>query len=314
MTKVSVLVPSYNHAQYIEECLTSALEQTLSMFEIVVVDDGSSDNTVEIIRKLAEKHSAIKLFPCEKNLGTYGNLNRGLELCSGDWVAILNSDDIWKRDKLSKQFEAITKSEAQFSVTHGEQIDQCGQVVEHNQHGDWPLNATDFLPYLFFENRILASSLVFRRGVVRFRESLKYSGDWIALIDLAIQGPCAMVSEPLVSWRQHSTNTFKRSPGQVEEEIFVRQEILRFFGHPDSPLKAERLAKNALALSALFSLCNQPLEAANYASRAMRGDTFLPALKRTLALRLAPRLARRALWGSEPAPTLPQIQRRPLWQ
>src|SRR5579885_2801948 len=99
--RVSVIVPSYNHASFLRECLQSALDQDYSDLEVVVVDDCSSDNSLEIARSIQDPR--LQVHKNERNLGAYGTQNRALEMATGDYIAILNSDDVWRKGKLSKQ-------------------------------------------------------------------------------------------------------------------------------------------------------------------------------------------------------------------
>src|SRR5579872_1076528 len=96
---VSVVVASYNHAPYLRACIESVLNQTLVPREIIVVDDGSSDGSREILESFG---TALQpLF--QQNRGTYAALNAGIHAASGDWIAIHNSDDLWEPEKLARQ-------------------------------------------------------------------------------------------------------------------------------------------------------------------------------------------------------------------
>lgn len=107
--KISIITASYNYAQYIEEAINSVIGQTYQDWELIIVDDGSSDNSVEIIKSYCEKDSRIKLFQHEngQNKGLKETLLLGISHASGEWIAFLESDDVFLPDNLQKKVEII---------------------------------------------------------------------------------------------------------------------------------------------------------------------------------------------------------------
>lgn len=290
---VSILVPSYNHAAFLRACLASVVAQTYQNWELILIDDGSRDGSLDIAREIADARFQILENP--RNLGTYGTLQRALDLAKGEFVAVLDSDDVWEPTKLERQLVAI--GDAPFGYTLGDQIDEGGQIRPDDPHGDWPREPKqDLLPYLVQENRVLASSVLFRRAGLAFHPECRYSGDWVALLEAAAKGPAACVAEPLSHWRMHGHNTFRRSPGQVAEEIAVRRAILARF--QDQP-KAS-LARCALHLSALHVLRGETRDARVSARLAARLDPSPANLKRLALTLLPPETSRARLWPGEP--------------
>lgn len=102
---ISVVIASYNHATYIKEAIFSVLKQTYQNFEIIITDDGSTDNSCEIIRSIND--SRIKLFVFEKNKGACIAMNHCILNAKGDYIAVMNSDDVWEHDKLEKQIQVF---------------------------------------------------------------------------------------------------------------------------------------------------------------------------------------------------------------
>ena len=109
--KISIITASYNYAGYIEETIKSVLSQTYKDWELIIVDDGSSDNSVEIIKKYCQKDSRIKLLTHENNVnkGLKETLLLGLSKAEGNWIAFLESDDLWDENNLEKKIEIINK-------------------------------------------------------------------------------------------------------------------------------------------------------------------------------------------------------------
>ena len=91
--RISVVIPNYNHAHYLPRCLNAMLNQPVLPFEIIVVDDASTDNSLEVLRSFAERHPIIRVHPNERNMGTNLSVNRGLELARGDYVGFPAADD-----------------------------------------------------------------------------------------------------------------------------------------------------------------------------------------------------------------------------
>lgn len=106
--KVSVIVPSYNHSKFIEAAINSIITQTYQDFEIIISDDASKDDSVEKINKIVDPR--IKLFPHKENMGAVYNTNFCIEKATGEYIALLNSDDLWEKDKLEKQVNFLEKN------------------------------------------------------------------------------------------------------------------------------------------------------------------------------------------------------------
>jgi glycosyltransferase involved in cell wall biosynthesis len=105
---VSVCIPTYNGSQFLRECIESILAQTFSNFELLVVDDRSSDNTFEIVEEYAARDSRIEVMRNPQNLGLVGNWNRCLELTKGEWIKFVFQDDLLAPDCLEKMLTATT--------------------------------------------------------------------------------------------------------------------------------------------------------------------------------------------------------------
>jgi len=107
MANISVCIPTYNGAEYLQACLQSVLSQTYKEIEILVIDDGSTDNTREILEDYAANHRCIRVIQNETNFGLVGNWNRCIELASGEWIKFLFQDDLLEANCLEKMAAAI---------------------------------------------------------------------------------------------------------------------------------------------------------------------------------------------------------------
>jgi len=292
MPSVSILMPSYNHARFLPDGLRSVQAQSFEDWELVIVDDGSKDESVEVARGFSSSDSRIRVYTNEQNLGTYGTEQRALTLSSGRLIAVMNSDDLWHRDKLRLQVEQLD-SDPRLSLSYvlGWMIDDQGNELEgEDVHQDWPREEVQApLPYLLYENRILASGVLFRRDTLRFETTCRYSGDWVALLEQSQKGPVGCVPQRLNFWRQHENNTYVRSVGQMVEEIRVRRAILKnperwFLDRLPRQKVEEGLAKNAMNLFALYVYFREPAMARQAGKVAIKYHTDKKsAIKRTLS-------------------------------
>jgi len=261
MPEVSVIIPSYNHAAFLRECLDSIFAQTFQDFEIILIDDGSTDGSVELAQQIAIQDPRLTVHVNEQNLGTYGTQARGLEMAQSPYVAIMNSDDLWEPTKLQKQVDLLHRyPDKPLCYVLGWMVDQTGiPITDNDVHADWPTTEVqDPLPYLLYENRILASGVLWRKEAVRFETTCRYSGDWVALLEAALQSPVLCISERLTFWRQHENNSYLVSPKQAQEEIRVREAIRSqlsdvSFGRENAAPIEQGLAQNLLNLSALYA-------------------------------------------------------------
>ncbi|MCW5940194.1 MAG: glycosyltransferase family 2 protein [Fimbriimonadaceae bacterium] len=321
MPTVSVIVPSYNHGRFLDQALESVAAQTFSDWEVVVVDDQSHDDSLERAEKWAARDPRFRVFSNQENLGTYGTQQRAVELARGSLIAVLNSDDLWRPDKLRLQVEALEfATKARYCYTLGWMCDEDGREdTEVDVHGAWSKEPIqDPLPWLVDENRILASSVLWRREILHFHTDLRYSGDWVALIKAG--SPAVLVPERLTLWRIHGSNSFTLRPEQAMEEVRVRIALRESLcGQAEL---GEGLAMNDANLIALFLLFGERRLALQLVPSILKSPLKRKfALRRALSVLLPIQMSRPHLWpGVDPAPyekvrarlrTLPGLAIRP---
>lgn len=126
-------MPNYNCEKFIDETIGSVLAQTYTNWELLIVDDCSTDNSVELIKGYCEKDERIKLFVNETNRGAAASRNVALREATGKWIAFLDSDDLWLPEKLEKQLAFMAENGYHFSFTKyrqiGEESERLGQIV-----------------------------------------------------------------------------------------------------------------------------------------------------------------------------------------
>ena len=206
MPKISVIIPAYNVSSTIKSTVQSVLKQSFSDFELIVIDDGSTDNTKEIVRDI--KDSRIKLFSYY-NGGLSVARNRGLKQATGEYIAFLDADDLWTEDKLEKQLavlQANPKAGVAYSWTRyideqGNMLYDCNPIAfEGNVLGQ--LLLTNFLHN--GSNPLICSQAV--KLVGEFDPKLKSSEDWDYYLRLAAHYSFMVVPEYQILYRKTSTN------------------------------------------------------------------------------------------------------------
>jgi glycosyltransferase involved in cell wall biosynthesis len=233
MPEISVVIPSYNHAAYISEAVNSVLAQTEPDFELIVVDDGSTDNTLEVLSGFSD--ARLEVLP-QSNQGAHAAINRGLGEASGRYLAILNSDDAYHPRRLENVL-AVFGADPQVGLvgSYIEIIDAQGKSlgVKHGYQDcqPWLLEApersfragSDLRAALLTENYwSTTSNYVFPRALYEqagaFRP-LRYVHDWDFALRLAKIAPLVLLPEPLVRYRVHPTNTIRENQAVMIFEI-----------------------------------------------------------------------------------------------
>lgn len=128
---ISIITPSHNSAQFISETIKSVLNQSFSDWDMIIVDDCSNDNSVEVIRSYVEQDSRIRLIQLSKNSGAAVARNTAIEAAQGRYIAFLDSDDLWLPNKLEKQLAFMQSNNYPFTYAAYDKIDKNGQVFGH---------------------------------------------------------------------------------------------------------------------------------------------------------------------------------------
>lgn len=222
---VSIVMPAYNCEKYVVEAINSVLAQTYKNWELLVLDDGSKDNTSQIIEGFSQKDYRIKALPNEKNMGVSATRNRGIELASGDWIAFLDSDDMWEPVKLEKQFEVAEKEAAEFLFTGSSYINEDGESFK----GIFEVPEKLTYKKLRNQNVISCSSVLVKR---KYFENIKMEKDeihedyavWLRILKLGVTA--YGVNDPLLIYRI-SRNS---KSGNKMKTVKMTYKVFRFIG------------------------------------------------------------------------------------
>ncbi len=167
MTRVSIQMCTYNRAKYIEQAIESVFDQTFQDWELIVLDDASTDNTEEIIKKYTDKDNRVKYFKNNLNIGISKNRNKSLSLSNGEYVAVLDSDDYWiDKNKLEKQVDFLDKHPDYCLVgTHFIKFDKESVFTKFKKK-QYPLNNFILRKVLLLTNLFCHSATMYRRKEV----------------------------------------------------------------------------------------------------------------------------------------------------
>lgn len=238
MKKVSVVIPAYNSSAWIAQTLESVLAQDYHNFEVIVIDDGSTDDTCEVV----QRYPVVRLVRKE-NGGTATARNRGIQEATGEYVAFVDADDLWLPEKLSRQMRVIETFAVEwvysdayaFNHSTGKRLYRFGDVHRGLYRGD-------VLVKLFIDCFIPSATPVIHRKVFEqvglFNESseVKNREDWEMWLRIARFYPVAYVDEPLAHYRVHATSkTGANDPlSTLDEQIVVINNLMN--------IEPERLA------------------------------------------------------------------------
>ena len=222
---VSVIIPNYNHAPYLKERIDSVLSQTYKEFEVLILDDCSSDESKEIIESYRNNKHISNIVFNEKNTGnTFIQWNKGISLAKGKYIWIAESDDVAKPTFLERLVDELEKHpEAAFAFSHSHMIDQDSNVMKHDfnpgvQTGEAILwNSREFsinkmLKFNYVQN---ASMAIFRADLYPQIDSsyqnYRYCGDWAFWMYMAQKGKIIEVCDKLNFFRQHPNKVTNKS-------------------------------------------------------------------------------------------------------
>jgi len=189
--QISVVIPSYNSAAFIEKALLSVCQQSYRQFELIISDDGSSDNTLQIAKTFLNKYSDIQhQLLANQHTGASGARNSGIQAAQYDWVAFLDSDDYWAMDKLEKSVTALQVSQANV-VFHNEIFFEDNTEQQHpvDYVGRYDPSISPFLA-LFRKNFLSPSSIVLAKSLLldvgMFDTELQYAEDYDCWLKIAL--------------------------------------------------------------------------------------------------------------------------------
>jgi len=285
MPVISVVIAAFNSEKTIQETVESVLNQTFSDFELIVIDDGSTDSTLEVLSRIKDPRLKVFSYP---NAGVAASRNRGIARASGEYVAFLDHDDLWTADKLEAQLRALQENPqagVAYSLVHC--IDEAGRFLHAcsriTASGDVyaRLLVTDFLDTV--SNPLIRKEALDQVG--GFEESFASADDWDILLRLAARYPFVCVPAVQVLYREHPDSL---SFDVLRMEAAALGVCERAFA--EAPLDLQHVKRDSMGnlykYLTVKALTGHPsrqraLQAARFLWSAVQND---PRLLRTLAL------------------------------
>jgi len=209
---VSVIMLTYNRERFLGEAIRSVLAQTWREIELIIIDDGSTDNS----RRVIDTFSDLRIrYVYQDHSGHASRLrNLGITLARGEWIAFIDSDDIWDKEKLEWQMSHILRGEApSFSFTYFKTIDSAGRILSHAHPYGGVVPETLFAALVTGKAYIYPSTIVFSKSCIEktgmFHEGFPWTDNEF-IQRLAYHFPAHIVSRSLVSITRHETNVSKK--------------------------------------------------------------------------------------------------------
>jgi len=292
--RVSVIIPNYNYAQFLDERIKSILNQTVTPFEILFLDDYSTDSSVQLaINVLAKSGVKYKIYQNSENQGTYKQWLKGIQEASGDYIWIAEADDSCEPDFLERLLNSMPDHRTVLAYCQSLVLDERGSVIHsRNLHHTNAVSETHWLSdyresgtrevvdHLVYRNTIPnVSACLFRSHALKDAiddiDSYRFCGDWSLYCRLLQTGDIAFIADPLNHFRRHSdcvTRKQGRSKDYLRELLRIKQQQLEAFPvHPrqlpeirhflDTDYKIDGLNRNSdwEESESLFSLYEQKI-------------------------------------------------------
>ena len=271
--KVSVIIPNYNYAQYVGEAVESVMNQSYKNIEIIVVNNGSTDNSLEVLEKYSKKILLIN----QENLGQSGARKTGLERASGDYIAFLDADDKWDPQKIEKQMLLFTPK-VELVYCGIKLFSENSQSVIATEIPTFRGSCTDaFIEYpgvsivLSGESTsIFTRSLLNKVGV--FDPELNSAAGWDFFRRCSKFSEFDFVPEPLTNYRLHSSNMSNSSQNTIMD---IRKAYKKLFADDFWNLSPIRIRRTIISLE--YSFFKTYLKKRNYRSAIVNGfRVFFP--------------------------------------
>lgn len=199
---VSIITPTYNCARFIAETIKSVQAQTYKNWEMIIVDDCSSDNTKEIVEQYLKDDARIKYYCLPKNSGASEARNEALRRAKGKWIAFLDSDDLWQPEKLSKQIQFMEKNGYAFSYHEYMEIDEEDNPLGVKISGPKHINKIGIFSYCWPG----CLTVMYNRekiGLIQI-PNIKKNNDYAMWLKAIKKADCHLLSENLAKYRKRT--------------------------------------------------------------------------------------------------------------
>ena len=206
---------TYNGEMYLHDQFDSILAQSFTDWELVVCDDCSTDKTVEILNEYAQKDSRIKVYKNEQNLGFKKNFEKAMNLCSCEYIALSDQDDVWTENHLQILLDNIGTKDlisGNAKLVDSELNDLGTDLFSTQKYEIIPDNKEDWFFFLMHGNIFQGAAMLFKKNLLNkalpIPENVKFHDYWLALL-ASLENGVAYEKIPVLLYRQHGTNVTK---------------------------------------------------------------------------------------------------------
>lgn len=227
---ISVIMSVYNGEKYVAEAINSIINQTFKDFEFIIIDDGSTDNSLIIVKTLSLLDERIRIIENDGNIGLAKSLNRGISLARGKYIARMDADDISLHDRFMKQVDYLEKHH-DIAVVGGSVI-YINDEGKEGYHGHYPLSPYQVKWQLFFVNPMSHPSTMLRRKLfseygIHYNEQLTTTQDYDLWVQVSKQFQLANLPDQLLYYRQHGDSiSYNSSAIQKKNNLLIRKELI----------------------------------------------------------------------------------------
>ena len=225
---ISIILPVYNSENYILECLESIKIQTMQNFEVILIDDKSTDKSPEIINNYLKNNlcGKFKIIRNKSNIGITRSLNKAFKISNSKYIARIDADDINKPDRFEIQFKYLEKNDDISLVgSNVEYINKDGKFIEYS---DLPLNHLDIKSSLFLYNPMVHSTIFFRKKIFScnpYNEKFHTSQDYDMYCRIINSHKFANIKKPLVKFRFHNQSISSHKEKLQKKNSHIIQEL-----------------------------------------------------------------------------------------
>lgn len=237
-------MPAYNHEKFIAETINSVLNQSYSNIELVIIDDGSKDKTAEIIKSFDDPRL---VYHYQENQDAYNAINNGLAKATGEYLAIINSDDVFMKERIQRCMDMVNEKSALCVITEVELINDDSEIIDNENHfwRHWHNKNKSFYEkygdlYTTFLNgnvMVTTSNLFMHKSVyqkIGGFSDYRYLHDYdyiFRILEHFEENTCYLDSEKLIQYRLHNSNTISQAAitGREQDREIIRKAIMTKF-------------------------------------------------------------------------------------
>lgn len=241
-SRISVIIPNYNHAPYLEDRIKSVLEQSYTNFELIILDDCSTDTSVSIIDKFRDHPKISQIIINKENSGsTFKQWNKGVDAANGEWIWIAESDDIAEVDFLEKTVQNISKNSV-LSYSQSSKMNSQGIITgswrsqTENLSSvfsrDFSMNGIDFITQFLTNSNVIpnASAVIFKKDAFlqagKTDEDIRYNSDWLLWLKILLKGDVSFCASTLNHFRYHEKSVIANSKNEHSIPFLKKYDII----------------------------------------------------------------------------------------